>query len=90
MEQEEKFFAEEMSASDLIHPRWENRNDDGLAKEEILGKYFSLLDDKDIAALYKIYEDDFKMSGYQFKYKQFQLNWNSWVFDSGHRNLWLF
>ena len=71
---EEKFFAEEMSAEQLIHPRWENRNNEGLHKEEVLGKYFNLLDDKDIRALYKIYEDDFKMFGYQFEYKHFRLN----------------
>ena len=65
-----------MGAGDLIHPRWENRNDEGLHKEEILGKYFSLLDDQDINALYKIYEDDFKIFGYQFKYKHFRFNIN--------------
>jgi len=74
IQKEEKFFAEDMSASDLIHPRWENRNHEGLAKEEILGKYFSMLDDKDITALFKIYEDDFKLFGYQFEYKKFKLN----------------
>ena len=67
-------FAEEMGAGDLIHPRWENRNDEGLHKEEILGKYFSLLDDQDINALYKIYEDDFKLFGYQFKFRGLNLN----------------
>eukprot|EP00092_Neocalanus_flemingeri_P032094 GFUD01034882.1.p1 GENE.GFUD01034882.1~~GFUD01034882.1.p1 ORF type:complete len:436 (-),score=99.92 GFUD01034882.1:116-1423(-) len=77
IQQEEKFFAQEMSASDLIHPRWENRNDEGLAKEEILGKYFNMLDDKDITALYKIYEDDFKMFGYKFEYKHLRLNLKS-------------
>jgi len=71
---EEKFFAEEMGAEDLIHPRWENRNDEGLKKEEILGKYFSLLDDQDIDGLYKIYEDDFKMFGYQFQYRNLAFN----------------
>ena len=65
-----------MGAEDLIHPRWENRNDEGLAKEEILGKYFSLLDDQDIHALYEIYKDDFKMFGYQFIYKDFKFNVN--------------
>jgi len=71
---EERLFAEEMGAGDLIHPRWENRNDEGLHKEEILGKYFSLLDDQDINALYRIYEDDFKMFGYQFQYRNLVYN----------------
>ena len=63
-----------MSSSDLIHPRWENRNDVGLAKEDILGKYFNLLDDQDIQALYKIYKDDFLNFEYQFRYKHFRFN----------------
>lgn len=71
---EEKFFAEALTASDLIKPRWENRNDKGLAKEELLGMYFNMLDDQDITALYEIYKDDFKMFGYQFEYKHFRLN----------------
>jgi len=71
---EEKFFAEEMTASDLVHPRWENRNDEGLAKEDILNKYFSILDDDEIQDLYKIYEDDFRFFGYQFEYRGIELN----------------
>jgi len=77
IENEEKFFAEEMNASDLIHPRWENRNDEGLAKEDILSKYFDLLDDEEVEALYEIYKDDFLMFGYQFKYKHFRFNVHS-------------
>ena len=63
-----------MSASDLVHPRWENRNDEGLAKEDILNKYFSILDDDEIQDLYKIYEDDFRFFGYQFEYRGIELN----------------
>ena len=76
IQQDEKFFAEEMSSSDLIHPRWENRNDEGLAKEDILNKYFSILDDDEIMDLYKIYEDDFRLFGYKFEYRSIQLNMN--------------
>ena len=72
--------SEEMGAENLIHPRWENRNDEGLAKEEILGKYFSLLDDRDVNALYKIYKDDFNMFGYQFIYKVKQSKSFIWRF----------
>ena len=76
-----------MSSSDLIHPRWENRNDEGLAKEDILGKYFNLLDDQDIQALYKIYEDDFLNFGYQFKYKHFRFNVESWHLKCDHKSV---
>ena len=79
IENEEKFFAEEMNASDLIQPRWENRNDGGLEKEIILSKYFDLLDDEEVEALYEIYKDDFLMFGYQFKYKHFRFNIDSLV-----------
>ena len=74
IQQEEKFFSQEMSASDLIHPRWENRNDEGLAKEDILNKYFNILDDDEIQDLYKRYEDDFVLFGYQFEYRGLRLN----------------
>ena len=74
IEIEEKYFAKEISAKNAIHPRWENRNDEGFPKEEILRKYFDILEDAEIDALYKIYKDDFKMFGYQFKYKHFKLN----------------
>jgi len=74
IETEEKYFAKEISAKNAIHPRWENRNDEGFPKEEILRKYFDILEDAEIDALYKIYKDDFKMFGYQFKYKHFKLN----------------
>ena len=37
----------------------------GLKKEEIVAKYFSLLDDDDILKLYDIYKDDFLAFGYQ-------------------------
>ena len=68
-----------MNASDLIQPRWENRNDGGLEKEIILSKYFDLLDDEEVEALYEIYKDDFLMFGYQFKYKHFRFNIDSLV-----------
>ena len=74
IQQEERFLAEEMSASDLIHPRWENKNQEELAKDELLNKYFSILDDDEIQDLYKIYEDDFRLFGYQFEYRSIKLN----------------
>ena len=74
MEAEERLFAEEMDAGDLIKPRWENSNARGLGREELVGMYFNMLDDQDIAALYRIYKDDFQMFGYTFEYKHFRLN----------------
>ena len=71
---EERFLAEEMSASHLIHPRWENQNQEEVAKDELLNKYFSILDDDEIQDLYKIYEDDFRLFGYQFEYRSIRLN----------------
>ena len=66
-----------MSASDVIHPRWENRNDDGMEKEEVLGKYFNMLNDEEITALYKIYENDLKLFGYTFQYRGLKINMKS-------------
>ena len=74
IQQEEAMFARLLNATEMIRPRWENRDDGGLAKQEILAKYFSLLDDEDIQDLYRIYQDDFKMFDYTFEYKNFKLN----------------
>ena len=74
IEQEEDFFVQKMSASDLIHPRWENRNDVGLSKEELLNKYFNILDDNEIQDLYKMYEEDFVLFDYKFEYRGLKLN----------------
>ena len=65
IEQEQMFFVEELEASDLIKPRWENKYDKGIPKEDIVNKYFSLLDPEDVARLYELYKDDFLMFGYQ-------------------------
>jgi hypothetical protein len=46
----------------------------GLKKEEVVAKYFDMLDDDDIMALYNIYQDDFKMFGYQFQFRGLRLN----------------
>ena len=56
--------------------RWENKNTkDNISKEEILGKYFSLLTDQEIMKLYKIYEDDFRNFGYKFNFRSLKLSW---------------
>ena len=46
----------------------------GLRKEDLVAKYFSMLDDDDIIALYNIYYDDFQMFGYQFEFRGLKLN----------------
>lgn len=74
IQQEEQLFAQQLGAEGTIRKRWENRNDEGLRKEEVVAKYFDLLDDDDIMALYNIYEDDFKMFGYQFEFRGLRLN----------------
>ena len=39
--QEESYFAQTLSAGDVIRPRWENKNsDENTSKEEVLAKYF--------------------------------------------------
>ncbi|XP_023335026.1 carbohydrate sulfotransferase 8 [Eurytemora carolleeae] len=74
IDQEEIFFAEELGAKDKIQHRWENRNDEGFKKEELVGKYFSLLNDSEIEKLYQIYKDDFQLFGYQFQFRDIKLN----------------
>ena len=56
--------------------RWENKDKDKekLTGEELLFKYFDLLDDDEILSLYKIYENDFKMFGYTFQFRGLRLN----------------
>ena len=55
--------------------RWENKDKDGLEidKVNLINKYFSILDDDEILELYKIYENDFKMFGYNFKFRGLSL-----------------
>ena len=56
--------------------RWENKDKDGdeMSRKELLYKYFNMLDDDDILDLYKIYQNDFKMFGYKFKFRGLKLN----------------
>ena len=55
--------------------RWENKDKDGLEidKVNLINKYFSILDDDEILELYKIYENDFKMFGYNFNFRGLSL-----------------
>ena len=45
-----------------------------MTREELLFKYFDLLDDDEILSLYSIYENDFKMFGYTFQFRGLRLN----------------
>ena len=58
------------------YTRWENRDKDGevTSREKLLFKYFNLLDDDEIQDLYNIYENDFKLFGYNFQFRDLRLN----------------
>ena len=89
--QEETFFAEAISAGDVIRPRWENKNsNDNTSRDEVLNIYFDQvnqdkdtlklnagifqLSDADIEGLYRIYEKDFKLFGYEFRFRNVEFN----------------
>ena len=64
-----------LNITNITFFRWENKNTkDNISKEEILGKYFSLLTDQEIMKLYKIYEDDFRNFGYKFNFRSLKLS----------------
>ena len=49
--------------------RWDNNNKTpGMSDEELTLKYFEQLNEEDVKALYKVYEQDFMVFGYQFKW----------------------
>merc|ERR1711915_458707 len=52
MQQEEQMFGLELGKQDKMNNQHENTNHEGLSKEEVVAKYFSLLDDDDILKLY--------------------------------------
>ena len=60
----------------FIFIRWENRDKDGeiTSREKLLFQYFNLLDDDEIEELYNIYENDFKLFGYSFQFRDLRLN----------------
>jgi len=74
IEAEETLLADRLQASEVIHPRWENKNSkEKQSKEEVLGAYFRLLTDAEILKLYKIYEGDFVNFGYKFNFRRLKL-----------------
>jgi hypothetical protein len=74
IEQEEKYFVEDLNAADLITSKWENSNKMNISNEEIVEEYFKLLTDKEIKKLYKIYEKDFFLFNYQFEFRGMKFN----------------
>jgi len=74
IQEEEHQVALEMGAGHLIKPRWENKNTGTWDKESLLERYFSLLSDDDITALYSIYKDDFLLFGYTFSFRGLNFN----------------
>ena len=74
IEEEEKYFVEELNASDLITPKWENQNKLNISNGQLVVKYFELLTDKEIKQLYKIYENDFHLFDYQFEFREMKFN----------------
>ena len=58
----------------LDKEEWVNPNSPkGMESHEVTKTYFAMLTDSDIVALYKIYEFDFKMFGYQFRFRNITL-----------------
>ncbi len=64
----------------VIDPKWSEREEwvnpntpNGTGSNEVTKTYFKMLTDSDIMMLYKIYEFDFKMFGYQFRFRNLTL-----------------
>lgn len=56
-----------------LEERWDNPNLTGMKYDDLTKKYFEQLDDRDIMDLYKIYEHDFKLFGYEFSFRNITL-----------------
>ena len=52
-----------------VEERWDNRNDQGRDKDEITRRYFDLLTQEEIDALYSIYKTDLQMFGYKWEFR---------------------
>lgn len=70
LQAEERLFLKEFGKKETGNlSRRENAAGSQLSSEDLVSKYFSLLDDDDIYGLYKIYKEDFHLFGYQFEYR---------------------
>ena len=74
LEEEEKYFVEDLEASNLIKTKWENSNKMNISNGEVVAEYFKLLTNKEIMKLYKIYENDFFLFNYQFEFREMKFN----------------
>jgi hypothetical protein len=66
---ESKFLSNILAPNKTLAERWDNRNKVGLSDERLTAKYFGQLADQDVKDLYRLYEKDFLLFGYSFRYK---------------------
>ena len=64
MQEEQGQLANIIPMGERIEPKWENRNDGGLDRDELTNTYLKMLSDDDISKLFNIYRPDFEMFGY--------------------------
>ena len=69
LEEEEKYFVEDLNASNQIKPHWENSNKMNISNGEMVAEYFNLLTDDEIRGLYRIYKNDFLLFKYNFQFR---------------------
>lgn len=63
---EERFVKRLLAPQRKLPETRMNHLEEEMNIEELTGIYFQMLDDQDVIRLYKIYEADFKMFGYEF------------------------
>ena len=65
LESEERHLINILNADNVLETRYENvYHRDGLTDQELINKYFLLLDQSDVEQLAIIYQDDFNNFGY--------------------------
>lgn len=62
-----KMVSPDLKEKDVLQ-QW-NQNPSGLSKDDLVNKYFDLLSPNDVVSLYKIYQFDFKLFGYTFRFR---------------------
>jgi hypothetical protein len=73
IETEEMLLKKALRLDDALpDAMWLNRNHPtGLDQDQLTALYFEQLSHDDIMALYRIYENDFRMFGYTFVYRNY-------------------
>ena len=74
IEAEEKSFAQEIGASEVLESKWENSNKKSMSDEELIKTYFDILSEEEIQKLYKIYEVDFGQFQYSLDLRELRLS----------------